>query len=58
MPTKPEIISRARAEEAVPLVDCSGRIYEADEREDIVRYVLLGAEIQRDIDFEILGGKG
>ena len=40
-------VSRARAEQAVPVADCSGRVYAPDEREDIVRYVLLGAELQR-----------
>lgn len=43
-----EIISRERAENAVPLNDCSGRVYSKDEREDIIRYVISGAEIQRD----------
>ena len=44
----PAVISRARAESAVPLEDCSGHIFTPDEREDLVRYVLYGAEIQRD----------
>lgn len=43
-------LSRARAEEAVPLKDCSGRKYSPDEREDIIRYVLLGAELQHVLD--------
>lgn len=43
-----ELISRERAEAAVPLVDCSNRAYSKDEREDIIRYVIEGAEIQRD----------
>jgi len=47
----PPIISRNRAEDAVPLKDCSGRVYSPDEREDIIRYVLEGAEIQRDADY-------
>ena len=48
---KPDIITRERAEAAVPLHDCSGREYTKDEREDIIRYVIWGAEIQRDKDF-------
>jgi len=47
----PPIISREQAEAAVPLKDCSGRTYSANEREDIIRYVLEGAEIQRDVDY-------
>lgn len=46
------LISRTRAESAVPLEDCGGREYGKDEREDIIRYLILGAEIQRDKDFE------
>ncbi len=46
-----EVISRERAESAVPLVDCSGRVYPEDEREDLIRYVIYGAEIQRDYDW-------
>lgn len=45
------LISRERAESAVSLVDCSRREYGKDEREDLIRYVILGAEIQRDKDF-------
>lgn len=44
------LISRERAEFAVPKTDCSGREYTPDEWEDNVRYVLYGAEIQRDKD--------
>ncbi len=51
---KLEIIDRARRENAVPLTDCSGRDYGADEREDIIRYVFEGAEIQRDTDIDQL----
>ena len=47
------LITRARAEFAVPLEDCSGRKYSKDEREDIIRYLILGAEIQRDTDFRM-----
>ncbi len=47
-----EMISRERAERTVPLVDCGGRVYGEDEREDLIRYVLCGAEIQRDKDEE------
>ena len=43
-------INRARAESAVPREDCSGRVYDEGEREDLIRYVLQGAEIQRDTD--------
>ena len=45
------LILRDRAESAVGLVDCGDRPYEEIEREDMIRYVLLGAEIQRDKDF-------
>lgn len=48
------LISIARAESAVPLVDCSGRKYGKDEREDLIRTVIDGAEIQRDMDFEAM----
>jgi len=40
------LISRKRAEEAVPFIDCSGRTFGIDEREDLIRYVIFGAEIQ------------
>lgn len=46
------LISRERAESAVGLKDCSGRMYGKDEREDLIRTLLYGAEIQRDKDFE------
>ena len=46
------LISRARAESAVPLEDCSGRKYGKDEREDLIRTIIEGAEVQRDTDFE------
>lgn len=52
-----KIISRERAEQAVPSTDCSGRAYTPDEREDIIRYVMEGAEIQRDKDVLAIGGK-
>lgn len=48
--TKLKLIGRTRAEASVPLFDCSGRVYPNDEREDLIRYVLEGAEIQRDLD--------
>ena len=51
---KLELISRKRAEEAVPLIDCSGRKYDEGEREDIIRYVQEGAELQRDRDEDVL----
>lgn len=44
------LITRKRAEKAVPLTDCSGKKYEDWLREDIIRYVQEGAEIQRDYD--------
>ena len=49
-----ELISREIAELSIPLQDCSGRNYNKDEREDIVRYFILGAETQRDKDFETM----
>ena len=39
-------LERKKAEELVGKVDCTGRQYGADEREDIIRFVLLGAEFQ------------
>jgi len=45
--TRLKPVSRAEAESAVPIEDCSGRKYGVDEREDIIRYLLLGAEMQR-----------
>lgn len=47
-----KLINRETAELAVPLQDCSGREYGKEEREDIIRYLILGAETQRDKDFE------
>jgi len=44
------LITRERAELAVPDVDCSGRRYTPAEKEDNVRYVLEGALVQRDKD--------
>ena len=52
----PPVLTRKRAESAVPLTDCSGRKYTPDEWEDNVRYVILGAEIQRDADVEYYKG--
>ena len=48
------LISRERAESAVGLIDCSGRKYDKDEREDLIRTIIDGAEIQRDMDFEVM----
>lgn len=48
------LISRERAESAVPLEDCSGRKYDKDEREDLIRTLIDGSEIQRDMDFEVM----
>lgn len=48
------LISRKTAEFAVGLIDCSGRKYGKDEREDLVRTLIYGAEIQRDMDFEVM----
>lgn len=47
-----KLISRERAESAVGLKDCSGRMYGKDEREELIRCLIYGAEIQRDKDFE------
>jgi len=44
------IITRNRIQKAVPNCDCAGRKYPKEEREDLVRYMLLAAEIQRDCD--------
>ncbi len=38
---------RAQVAVSVPLEDCSGRTYSSDEREDIIRYMLFAAEMQR-----------
>ena len=46
------LITRVRAESAVPLQDCSGRNYKTEEREDIIRYIIWGAEVQRNTDQE------
>lgn len=52
-----ELLSRKTAEETVSEYDCSGSkwddIFEGL-REDIIRFVLEGAEIQRDKDEETL----
>ena len=53
---KPPIISREKAESAVPFTDCSGKVYSPDEREDIIRYFLLGAETQRDTEVDYYNG--
>jgi len=47
----PPLVSVQRIERAVPLQDCSGRKYSEWEREDIVRYMLQAAEMQRDDDW-------
>lgn len=58
LPKKFPLISRERAESAVGDTDCSERKYTPDEREDLVRTVIDGAEIQRDMDwFDQLGGR-
>lgn len=44
------LIGRERAESSVTRTDCSGRQYTPTEWEDNVRYVIDGAEIQRDKD--------
>lgn len=46
------LISRKRAESGVGLGDCAGRVYGKDEREDLIRCLIYGAEMQRDKDFE------
>jgi len=45
------LISRERAEFAVGETDCSERKFTPIEKEDNIRFVLLGAEIQRDKDY-------
>lgn len=50
----PPLISRKRAEQAVPERDCSGTRWDDyfdGLREDIIRFVICGAEIQRDHTF-------
>ena len=37
-----------RARELVPDTDCSGRVYGREEKEDIARFMIEGAEYQRD----------
>ncbi len=44
------LISRERAESAIPDTDCSGRKFTLSEWEDLVRTIVHGAEIQRDKD--------
>lgn len=44
------LISRERAKFSIPETDCSGRKYTPDEREDLVRTIIDGAETQRDKD--------
>ena len=52
-----ELISRERAERAVPIKDCSGQVTDGAIREDFIRYLLYGAEIQMEKDAkEIIGG--
>ena len=48
------LIPRGATERAVPTEDCSGYTYSSDEREDLIRYVLVGAEIQRDRDLDTI----
>ena len=57
MVEKLPIVKRKRIEDAIPLVDCSGKQYTSELREDIIRHCLFCAEIQRDVDYEILKGK-
>jgi len=42
------LVGHTKAKRVTPLSDCSGKKYSKDEREDIARYILLGAELQRD----------
>ena len=48
------IVSRERIEDAVAIKDCSGKQISPDLREDIIRYCLFAAEIQRDLDYDQL----
>lgn len=57
-PAEGELISRQRAQEVIPSNDCSGREYTTNEREDLVRYILLGAEMQLAHDKLTMGAQG
>ena len=46
----PSLLTKERIQKAIPPEDCSGRIYPDWEKEDITRYMILAAEIQRDYD--------
>ena len=48
----PILLTLERAREIVPDVDCSGRVYNKDEKEDIARFMVEGAEYQRDMMVE------
>ncbi|KKN75293.1 hypothetical protein LCGC14_0381450 [marine sediment metagenome] len=48
---KPELLALDVARKHVPEKDCGGRYYTAIEREDIARFMVEGAEIQRDKDY-------
>lgn len=45
------LIKEERALLAIPDTDCGGHPFSANEKEDIKRYILDGAEMQRDKDF-------
>ena len=49
---KPPIITREKVNWAIPTEDCSGRRYTESEREDLIRYMIWAAEIQRDADVD------
>ena len=45
---KPPLVTLEKMRTVVPLEDCSGRKYPKWECEDIARYMVQGAEMQRD----------
>jgi len=49
------LLTRRQAEALVPTTDCSGRKYTDEEREDIIRYILLAAELQRELTLKEVG---
>ncbi len=44
----PILLTLERARELVPGTDCSDRVYSSEEKEDIARFMVQGAEYQRD----------
>jgi len=50
VPEKSSVLTRDRMQNAIPFEDCSSRVYSEQEREDLVEYMILAAEMQWNCD--------